>query len=190
MPHALTTVPDELRVHINRDGARELDVPNSIEVTGSFDIRFINHGEALHVHLNASDALADVTTIDTGNRHVPGNGERRIHVDVDTDAIDGESVHGRLEVTTGYGAIQRFIDVEVKNPAVAETGVQVSESLAEPAPDRKTLVDRPELLVIGLGILALFLAAVVGLVIEETLVLMGVGVVAVGVLVALIFILK
>ena len=68
---------DELPVHINREGVRELEVPDTIEATDSFDVRFVNHGEALHVHLNTGDGLSRVVTVDAGNRHVPGNGERR-----------------------------------------------------------------------------------------------------------------
>lgn len=181
---------DELPVHVNREGTRKLEVPESIEVTGSFDVRFVNHGEALHVHLNTSDRLSQVVTVDAGNRHVPGNGERHVRIDVDTDALDGESVHGKLEVSTGYGAEQHWIDVEVKDPAVARTTVEVDESLAEPSPDSKTLLDRPELVVLALGVLALFLAALTGYIVEDTLVMVGVGVVLVGVLAALVFLLR
>lgn len=190
MPLPLTDVSDELPVHVNREGRRELDVPQSIEVTGSFDIRFVNHGEATHVHLNPDEALSRVTTVDAGNRHVPGDGERRVHVAVDTDAIEGESIHGTLEVATSYGAEQQWIDVEVKDPAVASSPVAVDESLGQPTPDTPSLYDRPELLVLGLGVLVLGLALLVGMVIEESLIMLGVGIVGLGVLVALVFLLK
>jgi len=183
-------VTDELPVHIGRERARELEVPDSIEVTGSFDVRFVNHGEALHVHLNTSEQLSRVVTVDAGNRHVPGNGERRVHLAVDTDALAGESVHGRLEVSTGYGAEQHWIDVEVKDPAVARTTVDVDETLAEPSPDSTSLLDRPELVVLALALLALGLAALTAYIVDATLVVAGVGVVLVGVLAALVLLLR
>ena len=181
---------DELPVHISREGARELEVPDSIEVTGSFDVRFVNHGEALHVHLNTSERLSQVVTVDAGNRHVPGNGERRVHIVVDTDALDGESLHGKLEVSTGYGAEQHWIDVEVKDPAAARTTVEVDETLAEPSPDTRRVLDWPELVVLALALLALGLAALTAYIVDDTLVVAGIGVVLVGVLVALVLLLR
>lgn len=181
---------DELPVHVNRDGMRELDVPDSIEVTGPFDVRLVNHGEALHVHLNTSEALSGVVTVDSGNRHVPGNGERRVRVDVDTDALEHEVRRGKMEVTTSYGAEQRWIDVDVKDPAAVESTVEVGESLAEPTPQRRSLLDRPELVVLGLGILVLGLAAAVGLVIDAPIISTGAGIVVAGVLTAIAFLLK
>lgn len=177
-------------MRINREGRRELDVPDSIEVTGSFDVRFINHGEALHVHLNTSDALSRAVTVDAGNRHVPGNGERRVRIDVDTDALEDDSLFGKLEISTSYGAEQRLIDVEVKDPTVVQTTVDIDESLAEPPRNNTTLLDRPELFVLGLGLLAVVLAALTAAVLDDTLVAAGVGVVVVGVLVALGLILR
>jgi hypothetical protein len=172
-------------VHINREGMRELDVPDSIEVTGSFDVRFVNHGEALHVHLNTSEQLSRVVTVDAGNRHVPGSGERRVRIEADTDALDGDSVFGTLEVSTSYGAEQHWIDVEVKDPSVARTTVDVDDALAEPPSSDPTLLDRPAVVVAGLGLLALVLAALVGFVVGDILVVAGLGVVFVGVLAAL-----
>jgi hypothetical protein len=183
-------VTDELPVRINREGRRELEVADSIEVTGSFDVRFINHGEALHVHLNTSDQLSQVVTVDAGNRHVPGDGERRVRIEVDTDALDGDSAFGKLEVSTSYGAEQHSIDVEVKDPTVARTTVDVDDALAEPPRSTATLLDRPELFVLALGLIAVVLAALTAAVINATLVAVGVGVVVTGVVVALVFILR
>lgn len=181
---------DELSVDINREGKRELDVPASIEVVGSFDIRFVNHGEALHVHLNANDALSRVITVDAGNRHVPGNGERRVHVDVNTDVLDGDAVEGKLEVATSYGAEQQWIDVVIKDPDSAHNTVQVDEDLAAPTPERRSYIDRPELFVLGLGVIAVIVVALVWLVLDAPVVATGAAVVAGGVLVALVFLLR
>jgi hypothetical protein len=189
-PRRQKHVTDELPVRINREGRRELDVPGSIEVTGSFDVRFVNHGEALHVHLATSDGLSRVVTVDAGNRHVPGNGERRVRIDVDTDAIAGEAAYGQLDVSTGYGAEERGIDVEVRDPATVRTAVDVDDSLASPPRDDVTLFDRPELVVLGLGLLAVVLAATTAAVVDSGLAVAGVGVVLVGLVVALGYVLR
>ena len=176
---------DELPVYVNRDGRRTLDAPDTIEVTDSFDVRFVNRGEATHVHLNADDRLSRVVTVDAGNRHVPGDGERRVRIDVDTGALDRATAHGTLAVSTGYGAERHPIDVEVRDPETAQTGVDVDERLAEPPERDVTLLDRPGLVVLGLAVCAAALAAVTAVVVDETVVAVGVGVVVGGVLVAL-----
>ena len=181
---------DELPVQINREGRRELDVPDAVDVTGSFDVRFVNHGDALHVHLSADESLSRVATVDAGNRHVPGNGERRVRIDVDSDALDGDSAFGTLEVTTSYGAEQHLVDVEITDPAVTRTTVDIDQSLAEPSRSNVTLFDRPELFVLGLGLVAVVLAAVTAAVVDDALVGAGVGVVLAGVAVALVLILR
>ena len=181
---------DELPVRINREGRRELSGPDTVDVTGSFDVRFVNHGEALHVHLSADESLSRVATVDAGNRHVPGNGERRVRIDVDSDALDGDSVFGTLEMTTSYGAKQHLVDVEITDPAVTRTTVDIDQSLAEPSRSNVTLFDRPELFVLGLGLVAVVLAALTAAVVDDSLVGAGVGVVLAGVAVALVLILR
>lgn len=181
---------DELPVRINREGRRELEVADSIKATGSFDVRFINHGEALHVHLSTGERLSQVVTVDAGNRHVPGNGERRVRIDIDTDALDGDSAFGRLEISTSYGAKQRRVDVEVKDPAAVRTTVDVDDALAEPPQSGATVFDQPELFVLGLGLLAVVLAALTAVVVDDILVVGGAGVVLAGVVVALVLILR
>jgi len=180
-------VTDELPVHVNREGMRELDAPDSVEVTDSFDVVFVNHGEALHVHLNTSGRLSQVVTVDAGNRHVPGHGERRVRVAVDTDGLAGDSVFGTLEVSTSYGAETNRVDIEVQDPAATQNTVQVAETLAEP-PDDTSLLDRSELAVLVFGVVALALAGLTALVVDATLVVAGLGVVLVGVLVAVVLV--
>lgn len=181
---------DELPVHVNRDGRRELDVPDTIEVTDSFNIRFVNHGEATHVHLNTDDSLSRAVTVDAGNRHVPGSGERRVRIDVETGGLERDAVYGTLELSTGYGAEQRVIDVEVRDPEAAQTTVDVDERLSEPPSGGAGLFDRPELVVLGLAMAAATLATVTAAVVDETVVVVGVSVVVGGVLVALGFLLR
>jgi len=183
-------VTDELPVRINREGRRELDLPDTVEVTGSFDVLFVNHGEALHVHLSADESLSRVATVDAGNRHVPGNGERRVRIDVDTDALEGDSVFGTLEITTSYGAEQQLVDVEITDPTVTRTTVDIDQSLADPPRNSATLFDRPELVVLGLGLVAVVLAAITAAVVDDPLVGAGVGVVLAGVVVALVLVLR
>jgi hypothetical protein len=189
-PGGFIAVTDELPVHINREGVRELEVPDTIEATDSFDVRFVNHGEALHVHLNTGDGLSRVVTVDAGNRHVPGNGERRVRIDVDIDALNEESAFGTLELSTSYGAEQHQIDVEIKDPAVTRTTVDVDDTLAEPPRTGATVFDRPELVVLALGLLAVVLAAITAAVVDDILVVAGVGVVLTGVLLALALLLR
>lgn len=181
---------DEVPVHVNREGMRELDAPDSVEVTDSFDVAFINHGEALHVHLNTSERLSQVVTVDAGNRHVPGHGERRVRVTVDTDALSGESVFGTLEVSTSYGAETSRVDVEVQDPATAQNTVEVAETLAEPPDDARSPLDRSELAVLAFGTIALALAGLTALVVDDTLVVAGLGVVLVGVLAAVVLVVR
>ena len=181
---------DELPVHINRKGVRGLEVPDTIEATDSFDVRFVNHGEALHVHLNTGNSLSRVVTVDAGNRHVPGNGERRVRIDVDSGALDGESAFGTLKLSTSYGAEQHQIDVEIKDPAAAHRTVDIDDSLAEPPRTGTTVFDRPELAVLALGLLAVTLAAITAAVVDDILVVAGVGVVLAGVVLALALLLR
>lgn len=181
---------DELPVYVNREGVRELEVPDTIEATDSFDVRFVNHGEALHVHLNTGEGLSRVVTVDAGNRHVPGNGERRVRIDVDVTALDGESVFGTLELSTGYGAEQHQIDVEVRDPAVTRTTVDIDGTLTEPPQTGTTVFDRPELAVLALGVFAVVLAAITAAVVDDILAVAGVGVVLTGVVLALALLLR
>ena len=185
---------DELPVHISRDELHALEVPESFQAADSFDVRLINHGESLHVHLHLDDPLSEVAAIDASNHFVERESQRFVRVTVDTDRLDGTSHVGKLKVASAYGAETRWIDVEIVEPDETRNSVQVDESLAQPqrrpAREESSPLPGPQLLVFGLGALALVVALVAALVIQETLVLVGSLIVLGGVLVALFFLLQ
>ena len=185
---------DELPVHISREELHALEVPDSFQASESFDVRLINHGESLHIHLHLDDPLSEVASIDASNHYVEGESQRFIRIDVDTDRLNGDPQLGKLKVASAYGAETRWIDVEVVEPETAEETVQVDESLAQPqrapAESGSSPLPAPQLLVFGLGVLALIVALVAALVIQQTLVLLGSLIVLGGVFVALFFLLQ
>lgn len=185
----------ELPVHISREEVHGLDVPPAIEIDGTFDIRLVNHGKALHVHVHLDDDLSDVADIDAGNHYVEGESERAIPVDVDTDALaelDGPTLIGKVKVASGYGAETRWVDIEARPPEDENDGVEVDESLAKPQSKEPepSLLEEPEIPVLALGAIALLVAALTALVLEDTLIFAGSLVVLGGVLAALFFLLQ
>jgi hypothetical protein len=188
-------VTDELAVHISRTELHSLEVPPSFEVTGSFDVRLVNHGKSVHVHLHLDDALSRVARLDAGNHYVEGNSERMIHVEVDEDtidAIDEDTLLGKLKVAVGYGATTRWIDIEVSPPDDGNDGVRVDESLTTPQhePEPEPLISNPALPVLAIGAIALLVAALTALLINDTTILLGSIIVLGGVLVALFFLIQ
>jgi hypothetical protein len=187
-------VTDELPVHISRETLHTLEVPDSFQASDSFDVRLINHGESLHVHLHLDDPLSEVAAIDAGNHYVERESQRFVRVNVDTDRLDGEPVFGKLKVASAYGAETRWVDVEIVEPEDSEESVRVDESLSQPqrspAESESSPVPIPELLVFGLGVLALIVAAVAALVIDQTIMLLGALIVLGGVLIAMFFLLQ
>jgi len=187
-------VTDELPVHVSREGLHSLEVPESVEVTGPFDVRLINHAEPLHVHLHLDDPLSEVAAIEAGNHYVERESERFVRVDVDTDRLDGETLFGKLKVASAYGAETRWVDVEVVEPEVAESSVRVDESLAQPQPSREPAASGagvdPKLVVLGLGLVAFAVAVAAAVLIQQTIVLLGSLAAIGGVLVALFFLLQ
>jgi hypothetical protein len=117
-------------VHVNRSSLHSLEVPERFEADGSFDVRLINHGEPLHVHLHLDDALSDLASIEAPNHHVDRESERAIRVRVHRPG----SVFGKLKIVTSYGAETRYIDVELEEPTEPDEPVQVDESLSKPQP--------------------------------------------------------
>jgi len=183
-------VTDELPVHVSRESIHSLDVPASFEAHDSFDVVLTNHGEPVHVHVHLDDALSEVASVDASNHYVEGESRRAVRVHVDGDALPDDPVLGKLKVASGYGAVTRWVDVELSTPQKEETTVEVDESLAQPQPRREPeetdpVLGRPELPVLGLGALALVVAVLAAVVVEDTLVLLGALAVLGGVLVAL-----
>lgn len=184
---------DELPVHINREELHALDVPTSFESAGAFDIRLINHGEPLRVHLHLDDSLSSVASIEASNHYVEGNTERYVRVEVDESGLDEQGTLGKLKVVSGYGAKTRWIDVKLTEPDPQTKSVTVDESLAQPQqpePQSEPVVQNPAALVLGLGLVALVLAIVAVVFIQEPVVILGALVVLGGVMLALYFLLR
>jgi len=182
-------VPDELPVHINREELHSLEVPATFEADGPFDVRLVNHGEALHVHLHLDDPLSEVAGIEAVNHYVEADSRRFVRVDVDTDRLDGDRRVGKLKVASGYGATTRWIDIELSEPEPEENSMDIDESLAKPQPrePEPSIFERPEVPVLALGAVALLVATLTAVLIESTVILVGSLVVLAGVLAALSF---
>jgi hypothetical protein len=185
-------VPDTLPVHVSREELHSLGVPPSFETTGSFDIRLINHGESLHVHLHLDDDLTDVAELDAGNHYVEGDSERRVRVTVDTARIEGDELLGKLKVASAYGSETRWIDVTVRKPDPEANTVQVDESLAKPQPrtDDDEFSVPPAVPVVALGAVVLLVVALAAVLFQGLVVLAGAVVVVGGVLSALFFLFR
>lgn len=182
-------MPAELPVHINRDELHSLDVQPSFEADGPFDVRLVNHGEALHVHLHLDDGLSRVARIDAANHYVEGESERFVRVDVDEEALGSQPIRGKIKVASAYGAKTRWIDVSLAEPEDDDGAVAVDESLSTPPtttePTEASPLARPEVPVLALGGVALLVALLAALYLQDTLVLVGSLVVLAGVIVAL-----
>lgn len=182
-------MPAELPVHVNRDELHALDVQPSFEAEEPFDVRLVNHGEALHVHLHLDDGLSQVARIDAANHYVEGESERFVRVDVNEAALGTQPVRGKLKVASAYGAETRWVDVSLAEPEADDDAVEVDESLSTP-PRRTEHTEpsplaRPEAPVLALGGVALLVALLAGLYLQNMLVLVGSLVVLGGVIVAL-----
>jgi len=185
-------VVDSLPVHVSREELHSLAVPSSFETTGSFDVRLINHAEALHIHLHLDDDLSEVAKLDAGNHYVEGTSERYVRVTVDPERVDGDELLGKLKVASAYGSQTRWIDVTVSKPDPEANTVQVDESLATPQPqtDDQELSIPPVVPLLALGGFALATVGAAALLFEGTVVLLGALVVAGGVLSALFFLFR
>ena len=187
-------MPDELPVHISREKLHAVEVPAGFETDGSFDVRLVNHGNSLHVHLHLDDRLSRVARMDATNHYVEGDSERVVRVEVAADR--GEDVVGKLKVVSAYGAQTRWIDVDVLTPEEDDGEVRVDESLGTPSPEpdpevgRAGLGDRPELLVAAFGLLAVVIAGVSVAVSGSLMVMVGALAVFGGVAVAALLLLE
>ncbi len=177
-------------MHVSRTELHSLDVPASIEAHGPFDVVLVNHAEAAHVHVHLDDDLSEFATIEASNHYVDGESRRAVRVNVDEDGLPEESTLGKLKVASGYGARTRWVDVELSPPPEEESEVEVDESLARPpAPEPEdsgpSPLDRPELPVLALGAVALVVALVAAVALDQRTVLLGALAVLGGVIVAL-----
>ena len=184
---------DEFPVHVSRTELHALEVPAAVEVTGSFDVRLVNHGQSLHIHLHLDDALSEVASIDASNHYVEGDSERHVRIEVDSGGVDDDGTLGKLKVASAYGAETRWIDVKLQPPETTENSVEVDESLAKPKPrkpDQSRMFNGSEILVLALGAVALLVAALTAILIQNTVILLGSLVVLAGVLVGLYLLLQ
>jgi len=181
-------VPDTLPVHLNRQDRHSLEVPPSFETADSFVIAVNNHGEAGRLHVHLDDGLPEIATIEDTNFYVAANGVTEIPVSVHGT----DHVYGKLKVVSGYGAVTRWIDVEVTEPDSDDT-VEIDEDLGKPKHEDDesgssgpgALVgEHPLLPVAGLGLLALLVVVGAMILFESTVVVGGAVLVVGAVLVA------
>lgn len=155
---------EPLVVHVNRERLHSLDVPETFEVTGGFDVRLINHGEATHVHLHLDDSVSELASIDAPNHHLKQHSERRVGVTVS----ESGQARGNLKIVTGYGATTRYVALTVAEPTPVEQSVEVADELTKPQPiaddSDRPLLDRATAAAgLGLAVVASAgIAAVVG----------------------------
>ncbi len=184
-------MPAELPVHVNQESLHSIDVQPSFEAHGPFDVRLVNYGESVHVHIHLDDGLSRVAAIDAPNHYVEAESARVVRVAVDEDALETSPVRGKIKIASAYGAETRWIDVTLSEPAPEESSVQVDESLAQPrtstADPTPSLLQRPEVAVLALGLVALLVALGAALVFQNPLLQVSSLVVLGGVLVALFF---
>jgi hypothetical protein len=175
-------VSDSFTVHLNREGPQSIAAPQAFEATGEFSVYLRNHGTPLHAHVSLDDTLAKVARVVTPNRYVEEGATRRVRIEVEGG---NRPIEGRLQVVTGYGAETAYVSVTLRDPETVEPDVAVDEELGRPtaAPDRSG-ADPERLMLGGFLVVALLLAVITALLVEELLVTIGVLVVLAGVVVA------
>lgn len=183
-------MPDTLPVHVNRTSLHSLEVPDSFETAGSFDVELINHGEPIHVHLHLEDDLSGLASLEAPNHHVDRESTRPVRVTVNRPG----SAFGKLKIATGYGAKTRYVDIDLTEPTEQTTSVEVDESLSQPR--ERSAEKRPStpstsdwslpLPILGLGAVALLAALTVAAVVGGTVAWVGAFVVFLVVAAALV----
>ncbi|MFB6195300.1 MAG: hypothetical protein ABEI80_03950 [Haloplanus sp.] len=185
-----------LLVELNRGSLHDVEAPAEFATAEAFSVELRNHGEAVHVHLRADEALSAVARIDSdGNLFVERETTQSVPISV--SSVDSP-VTGTLEISTGYGAESETIEITVE-PQNEGGSVDVDETLSRPPegdgassspslgerlvgalPGRRTL---PILL---LAVAAVGIAAAVANAVRSPPVLVGAGVVVGAVLVSLV----
>jgi hypothetical protein len=192
----LSRVPPSFTVDLNRSGHRTVETTDRFDTSGPFEVSLRNYGDSAHVHLRLDGDLAHVARIPNGNHFVPADEERAVPVDVQPVS---EPVSGTLVVATGYGATERTVSVTVDPPQTEDRSVPVEQPRTDETADDATatlrrLVEDLEregaLPVVALGALTVVLAVVVGLYVGNAVALVGSLLVAVGVVAALVFVLR
>ena len=178
-------MPDDLVVHLNRDGPQSLAAePPRFAADGSFDVVLRNHGTPLHVHLHLDDDLSRRAELGSANHFVDGGAVRRVRVTV-AEPID--PVEGRLKVVTGYGSRTEYVTIALAEPEPEARHVEVDEALGQPTTQAppEPLVDVGDLPVLALGAIALLVALVAAVIVGGPEAVVGLLVVLVGLAVAL-----
>ena len=189
-------MPDELPVHVSRQELHAVEVPGTFETEGSFDVALKNHGNSIHMHVHLDDALSAVADLTATNHHVDGETERVVHVDVDEERLGPEPVRGKLKVVSAYGASTRWVDVVIAEPEEEDSTVRVDESLAEPRPKPESetaggpVFASPTVPVVALGAIAVVVALVVAVVVDDAIVLGGAFAVVFAVLLAMVLLVR
>ncbi|WP_224336974.1 DUF7524 family protein [Haloprofundus halobius] len=177
-----------LPVEVNGERLHAVDAPSEFTTAGSFVVDLVNRGESVHVHLRLGDSLSRVARLDAGNHYVERGAKLPIHIAVD-ESLD-RSVTGTLEISTGYGAEKTTVGVTVE-PDPEDSGVDVDERLSRPPaaeqtskPGTGTLDDVRDSVgdvgvvpLVGVGVVALTVALGVGVVLNNPVVFVAVGVV-------------
>jgi hypothetical protein len=189
-------VPASLPVELNIDRLHDIDVPPTFVATGSFTIDLENQAEAVHVHLHLDDTLSQVARLSTNNHFVEAGSTRPVTVDV--RRVD-EAVTGKLKVVTGHGNETEYVEVTVEPAVKQKEPVKVDESLSRPKqPDpeptlrarTQEVIEETTTPVVVLAGIAILLALGVGVVANSAVVLLTAGVVVLGVVAALAFLLR
>ncbi|WP_135534503.1 DUF7524 family protein [Halostella pelagica] len=188
-------MPRTLAVHVNDETLHAITVETrSFETAGAFDIELVNHGRAVHVHLNLMEGLERGATLEATNHFVETETVRRVALDVVDGALPAS---GKLKIVTGYGAETAYVDVTAREAENSVDAVDIDETLAEPGGTADTDVDRqtdarsllPTPLaksapVVALAGVALFVALLAATVVDAMFALFGLAVVLVGVFAA------
>lgn len=189
-------MPASLSVGLNADRLHDIDVPPSFVAADTFTVDLENQGEAVHVHLHLDDTLSRVARLSANNHFVDAETTRPVEVAVRN--VD-EPITGKLKVVTGYGNETEYVEVTIEPAPEQKSPVAIDERLAHPQPSdpEPSLLDRmqsvaddttiPVVLVAGIAIL---LALGVGIAANSWIVLLTAAVVVLGVVGAVLFLLR
>ncbi|MHC3437749.1 DUF7524 family protein [Natrialbaceae archaeon A-gly3] len=191
---------EALTVRVGHDGPETIEATtDTFETQGSFDLVLENEAGPAHIHCRLEDPLSRVTTLEGTNHYVEAKSTLRVPVIVDDLERDLE---GRLEVSTGYGSASTAVDVTVSPD---RSDIDVDERLTrpqttepEPTPLERAVgtlaavagLEPATLAVLALSLLALGLGVTTAAVVGGPVAILGVLVVAVGVGVAVVTLLR
>ncbi|TYT63389.1 DUF7524 family protein [Natrialba swarupiae] len=183
----------EITVHVNRGSANTLEADlESLQTHRRISVVLRGHERPAHVHCRLGGDLDRAASIDAPNYYIEPEDVTVVPVAVDSDHLD-DPISGELEILTGYGSESLEIDLTIV-PSPAD--VEIDNSLATPdrSPPEPTTIERiaeafghgaSTAGVLVLGVLALAIAAMTAATIGGLVALVGLGIVAGGVVVAL-----